>query len=1147
MSGISTIKEIRCNVRKLKPVTLKLNTAVKTLKVITESGLQELIQDHYLLRAFDRWSFLTLFFLEEGSFDGTGAQVNHLHSFSPEIIFNILASSGKNKVKKDENGYYSFKTINQKTDAAAEKETIQILRDMVFQTGSNESVAETVGSMLRNSTTDIIKHILTKAEYSTRGNAFQSNNNKLLLSGSITAKAEKAENQNGIDIRKNNEAGTQKQYHKKIYAISSLQKRYSYLMDLWEQKKQIGSMSRERTYTERQSFGRIYESRNTNSDPTVIFSGAGGQLLIENRAGNAYHNAYGPVQIGERIISNILNRYLNESYRGVEEQIYTNMGEEAATEAKVLERIEKSAYERQILLERFEHVGVSGQSGYKPGFKHGSSIFANLGKTIVEKISKQLINIISANHFSGSHSEHNAYFDAAGGSIIYKETEGSYQPNMVQGSDVQKITGAIKDGLSKMSTALRDRLQDAAAPGENRVNGTEARKGRILRQDKEIKNKAFHELTEVKSIEVLRNTVTESTDYKGNTTHKGNATHRGNATQEDKVLKAGPDLDAMVLPGSLTYKNEVLRTSGIESVRTAERIITNILGRYMRESLKEKHETFGSTEKYKMFANNAVTETIENISRLDGDNIFENSFESSMVVKPSLYKVKNWESKITGIIERYLKPGKKSDEGPDYPSTGTMINGSSIEFRNSVSHKVTKQEWFESNEMHASSIEYNNSSSIFLQNLGGRITKKIQQGIKNITSVALPQYAYVLADIFLSRMDGNNNIEQSSKNGEPSPKGVLLEKREGYLIKEQLLKRELASRKEVENGKSAINDTGSMNLFKKDADIEYYETVLSRSPAADVHAAEPSTAPLQRTIVKGSKLVERLMQNVLSFIVQNRFERHYFTKEKFESAVEKNFFLNQQSESAKQNNFVSSYSSFFKEMAEVGKAYKVQTPGSMIRNRLEHLSTEEKTTEQKSRYLPLIDTLGSSSTGTVAKKAISHILAGKRMQKANEDMQSGILKNAGVTRINKTQTVLADSESNAAILKRRETNLSELKLLQNNDHFVLSGKVSYEDKRAGAPEMIILTPPVTARDGMQGHTRDMPPITLKTEEPALKKQREPAPVKSLNTPLETQNMTIRQTISDVDLMSHTELTKLVDKVYSQLETRLARERRRYGY
>ena len=42
-------------------------------------------------------------------------------------------------------------------------------------------------------------------------------------------------------------------------------------------------------------------------------------------------------------------------------------------------------------------------------------------------------------------------------------------------------------------------------------------------------------------------------------------------------------------------------------------------------------------------------------------------------------------------------------------------------------------------------------------------------------------------------------------------------------------------------------------------------------------------------------------------------------------------------------------------------------------------------------------------------------------------------------------------------------------------------------------------------------------------------------------------VSVRTIVRDVEALNSSELNKLVDRVYSQLEARLARERRRYGY
>ncbi|MDD2420961.1 MAG: hypothetical protein PHU78_02260, partial [Heliobacteriaceae bacterium] len=116
MDGINLVKETRCQVKSLKLLTRRRNPAVKPLSRILGTSFQSLIMERYLLRVYDRWSILSLFFLEEYLSAASQILVNQTHISKPEIIFDILAKSKSTKAVIDKKGYYSFRVINPKVE-----------------------------------------------------------------------------------------------------------------------------------------------------------------------------------------------------------------------------------------------------------------------------------------------------------------------------------------------------------------------------------------------------------------------------------------------------------------------------------------------------------------------------------------------------------------------------------------------------------------------------------------------------------------------------------------------------------------------------------------------------------------------------------------------------------------------------------------------------------------------------------------------------------------------------------------------------------------------------------------------------------------------------------------------------------------------
>nr|MDD2497547.1 hypothetical protein [Desulfitobacteriaceae bacterium] len=283
-------------------------------------------------------------------------------------------------------------------------------------------------------------------------------------------------------------------------------------------------------------------------------------------------------------------------------------------------------------------------------------------------------------------------------------------------------------------------------------------------------------------------------------------------------------------------------------------------------------------------------------------------------------------------------------------------------------------------------------------------------------------------------------------------------------------------------------------------------------------------------LFRTGRLADRLIQNVMKTITEHLLERYLASKETFERSVEKNPFLEYPKSISIDNGLIWNYASFKTELEDIKNLFGIE-PG--------------KPGEKSVR--PVAEILGSIGRFRMATDILTHLVTEKRMKKAYQE-KSLIFKQGRQTKVQNGKMAVTDNINNNFILRRSEVNQSELKLLQNNQPFVLAGQVSYRDRDPGGTEMIILAPPVVAQGFNSGYAKSLPPITYKTEEKTSPKREQREPVmKSLNTAVEIPRKTVKQIINDVDLMNSTELNRLVDKIYSQLETRLAKERRRFGY
>ncbi len=289
------------------------------------------------------------------------------------------------------------------------------------------------------------------------------------------------------------------------------------------------------------------------------------------------------------------------------------------------------------------------------------------------------------------------------------------------------------------------------------------------------------------------------------------------------------------------------------------------------------------------------------------------------------------------------------------------------------------------------------------------------------------------------------------------------------------------------------------------------------------------------TAAAGSaKLVERLIHNVLGTFTQKHMERHLAVKESLERKVGK---------PSDENDLIDSYSSFKTEMEHVKSVFLLKTPGKAADEAPDMLSGRSERLR----------------TSVIAGATHTNIAKEKRTQKEYRKRHSKTITSLDIMERSEAMT-------NADIVKSHII-VTNADIVNNSDI-----KEHSEVMKKKMTKMLMLTPPAVAQEYNSAYSKSLPPITYKSEESYSKAQQQQQhqrqqslrhqqpqqvqqvqqaqqqPVmKSLNTPVEISPKTVRHTISDVDLMNPTELNRLVDKVYSQLETRLSRERRRFGY
>jgi len=326
----------------------------------------------------------------------------------------------------------------------------------------------------------------------------------------------------------------------------------------------------------------------------------------------------------------------------------------------------------------------------------------------------------------------------------------------------------------------------------------------------------------------------------------------------------------------------------------------------------------------------------------------------------------------------------------------------------------------------------------------------------------------------------------------------------------------------------------------------------------------------------GKGLVEKLIHNVERTFKENRFEGNLamplvkgkikgisdiYNLNNIYNAAENNVYnmaeteANFGSQQNNQNNLVNNYLNYKIQLTNLENIFLSNNNSDMLRDEKSNIisfprnyNLNKPDTAKGSDFTPVIDLPVGRKEKEILKESLTYIITEKRIEKAYKNIHLNMLKRFKELKKHKDEMAVTNNLSHKAIVKRSEVNKMELERLQNNNHLVLSNNTTIRSRDIGTTEMIILAPPVIQQDFNSAYYRSMQPITYKTEDMDSKGQQQQKPVmKSLNTSVEMPRKTINQTISDIDLMDTTELNKLVDKIYSQLETRLARERRRFGF
>jgi len=176
----------------------------------------------------------------------------------------------------------------------------------------------------------------------------------------------------------------------------------------------------------------------------------------------------------------------------------------------------------------------------------------------------------------------------------------------------------------------------------------------------------------------------------------------------------------------------------------------------------------------------------------------------------------------------------------------------------------------------------------------------------------------------------------------------------------------------------------------------------------------------------------------------------------------------------------------------------------------------------------------AESSESVTGKAHRRILNGQQPDR----MQMNQLRTAAVMR----RGVGLTPANGSAHISSLIAHLShDAELVQKGG--TVNSSFSYRTIDSGE-NMVMLIPP-TEMDRYQaesGYSKQMPPIELK-QKPEPEQQAQKKKKTAIN--VKDEPVTVK-TIGSIEGMSREEISKLVDKVYEQLEVRLLRERRRHG-
>lgn len=311
----------------------------------------------------------------------------------------------------------------------------------------------------------------------------------------------------------------------------------------------------------------------------------------------------------------------------------------------------------------------------------------------------------------------------------------------------------------------------------------------------------------------------------------------------------------------------------------------------------------------------------------------------------------------------------------------------------------------------------------------------------------------------------------------------------------------------------------------------------------------------------GFRLIERLLGNVYRTLAHNHMEKYLAGKESFEKSVAGNPLLTllksdwkreEQERDRFESGLIENYARFKSELETIKNLFAIRFKFHLLQSGGAFSTGTKGSGQGKSQPDTYSGGLGAALPSPLpAQQSFEAWLFHRRGQvpvTVLRERPIPHLDGEKDIKISRDLRTVSRYGEGAALLQADEARLKELRILRNTQLLALANPISYQDRDREGPDMLILAPPVIAQDYNSGYTRSLPAITYLEEEEKhrLNKQHEPV-LKSLNTPVENFSSSLQQTIQNVDLMNPSELNRLVDKVYSQLETRLKREKRRFGF